>query len=128
LWGNYNYTKATLQTYPYSGNDIPGVPRHKGSLGADVEIWNGLSLNARANYVGSRYFISDWANEVPKVGGYYTLDMKLSYVWKGLKAFVGVNNLFNQKYAEFAVVDANKNQYFYPSPARNFIGGMSYIF
>jgi len=128
LWGNYSYTKATLQENPYSGNDIPGVPRHKGSLGADVEIWNGLSLNTRANFVGSRYFISDWANAVPKQGGYYTLDMKLSYVWKGLKAFVGVNNLFNRKYAEFGVVDSAGAQYFYPSPGRNFIGGMSYIF
>jgi iron complex outermembrane recepter protein len=128
FWGNYSYTKATLQEYPYSGNDIPGVPRHKGSLGADVEIWNGLSLNTRANFVGSRYFISDWANAVPKLGGYYTLDMKLSYVWKGLKAFVGINNLFNRKYAEFGVVDSAGAQYFYPSPGRNFIGGMSYIF
>jgi len=128
LWGNYSYTKATLQEYPYSGNDIPGVPRHKGSLGAEVEIWNGLSLNTRANFVGSRYFISDWANAVPKLGGYYTLDMKLSYVWKGLKAFVGINNLFNRKYAEFGVVDYAGAQYFYPSPGRNVIGGMSYIF
>ena len=128
LWGNYSYTKATLQENPFSGNDIPGVPRHKGSLGADVEIWNGLSLNTRANFVGSRYFISDWANAVPKQGGYYTLDTKLSYVWKGLKAFVGVNNLFNRKYAEFGVVDSAGAQYFYPSPGRNFIGGVSYIF
>ncbi|HXX35382.1 MAG TPA: TonB-dependent receptor [Thermodesulfobacteriota bacterium] len=128
FWGNYSYIKATLQAYPFSGNDIPGVPRNKGSLGADVEIWKGLSLNARANFVGSRYFISDWANAVPKLAGYYTVDTKFSYVWKGLKAFVGVNNLFNRKYAEFAVVDANNNQFFYPSPGRNFIGGMSYIF
>ena len=24
---------------PFSGNDIPGVPRHKGSVGADVDFW-----------------------------------------------------------------------------------------
>ena len=44
--------------------------------------------------------ISDWANRVDKNAGYYTIDAKLSYAWKGLKAFVGVNNLTNQKYAE----------------------------
>jgi iron complex outermembrane receptor protein len=145
LSGNYSYTKATLQEYPYSGNDIPGVPRHKGSVGAYVQIGrlliegldltghlgricDGLLFSTIANYVGSRYFISDWANEVPKLGGYYTLDVKLSYVWKGLKAFIGVNNVTNQKFSEFGVVNAAGAQYYYPSPGRNFIGGLSYTF
>jgi len=60
--------------------------------------------------------------------GYYTLDVKLSYAWKGLKAFFGVNNLFDRKYAEFAVVDAGGGQFYYPSPERNFIGGISFSF
>jgi len=145
LWGNYSYIKPTLQAEPYSGNDIPGVPRHKGSLGADVQIGrllierldlsghlgricDGLVFSTSANLVGSRYFISDWANQDDKLGGYYSINAKLSYTWKGLKAFVGVNNLTNQKYSEFGVVNATGAQYFYPSPGRNFIGGMSYIF
>ena len=89
----------------------------------------GLSFNARANFVGSRYLISDWANRVDKLDGYYTIDAKLSYSWKGLKAFVGVNNLTNQKYAEWAVTNAaGTSQLFYASPERNFIGGISYTF
>jgi len=128
LWGNYSYIKPTLQEEPYSGNDIPGVPRHKGSVGADVQIWGGLSFNTRANLVGSRYFISDWANKVDKLDGYYSIDAKLSYAWKGLKAFVGVNNLTNQKFSEFGVVNATGAQFYYPSPERNFIGGLSYTF
>ncbi len=31
FWGNYSYINPTLRTEPFSGNDIPGVPRHKGS-------------------------------------------------------------------------------------------------
>ena len=144
FWGNYTYTKATLQAEPYSGNDIPGVPRNKGSLGADVRIGrlliegldlrgdlgricDGLLFTPSANLVGSRYFISDWANQADKLGGYYSINAKLSYTWKGLKAFVGVNNLTNQKYAEFGVFEGGE-KYFYPSPKRNFIGGVSYIF
>jgi iron complex outermembrane receptor protein len=145
LWGNYSYIKPTLQAEPYSGNDIPGVPRHKGSVGADVQIGclliegldlrghlgricDGLLFSTSANLVGSRYFISDWANQADKLGGYYSINAKLSYTWKGLKAFVGVNNLTNQKYSEFGVVNATGAQYFYPSPGWNLIGGMSYIF
>jgi iron complex outermembrane receptor protein len=129
LWGNYSYIKPTLQEEPYSGNDIPGVPRHKASVGADVQIWSGLFFNTRANLVGPRYFISDWANKVDKLDGYYSIDAKLSYTWKGLKAFVGVNNLTNQKYAEWGVTNgAGTTQLFYASPDRNFLGGISYKF
>jgi iron complex outermembrane receptor protein len=134
LWGNYSYTKATLQEYPYSGNDIPGVPRHKGSIGTEVDFGKtfqfgkGFQLSSKVTIVGSRYFISDWANEVERLRGYYTWDAKLSYAWKGLKAFVGVNNLTNQKYSEFGVVNATGAEFFYPSPERNFIGGVSYTY
>ena len=129
LWGNYSYINPTLQQRPYSGNTIPGVPMNKGSIGADFNVWKGLSFNARATFVGSRYLISDWNNRVDKLDGYYTIDAKLSYSWKGLKAFVGVNNLTNKKYAEWAVTNAaGTNQLFYSSPERNFFGGISYTF
>ncbi len=128
LWGNYGYIQPVLREGSFSGNEIPGVPRHKGSVAADLDIGKGIHLDAKVNIVGPHYFISDWANQVERQGGYYTMDVKLSYAWKGLKAFIGVNNLFNRKYAEFAVVDSVGTQYFYPSPERNFMGGVSYTF
>jgi iron complex outermembrane receptor protein len=129
LWGNYGYIKPILRAEPFSGNDIPGVPRHKGSLGMGIDFGKGFLLNTRTNVVGSRHLISDWGNQFDRLNGYYTLDAKLSYSWKGLKAFAGVNNITNQKYAEWAVTNAaGTNQLFYPSPERNFIGGISYTF
>jgi len=128
VWGNYGYIKPLLWRGSFSGNNIPGVPRHKGSVGTDIRLWKGLQLNGRAVFVDSRFFISDFGNRVEKLDGYYTVDGKLSYEWKGLKAFVGVNNLLNQKYAEFGVVNAVGDQFFYPSPERNFFGGISYTF
>ena len=94
----------------------------------DVDFGKGFFLNTRNNVVGARYFISDWGNQVGRLDGYYTLDAKISYSWKGLKTFVGANNLFNRKYSEFAVIDASGGQFYYPSPERNFIGGVSYTF
>jgi iron complex outermembrane receptor protein len=129
LWGNYGYIRPILREDPFSGRDIPGVARHKGSIGADIHIWKGLQLNGRALFVDSRYLISDFANQVDKLDGYYIVDAKLSYLWKGLKAFIGVNNLSNQKYSEYAVTNATGTaQSFYPSPERNFFGGISYTF
>jgi iron complex outermembrane receptor protein len=129
LWGNYGYIRPRLRGDSSSGNDIPGVARHKGSIGTDIRIWKGLQLNGRALFVDSRYLISDFANQVDRLGGYYTVDAKLSYLWKGLKAFIGVNNLFNRKYAEYAVTNATGTaQSFYPSTVRNYLCGISYNF
>jgi len=128
IWGNYSYTRPLLRGVPFSGNEIPGVPRHKGAIGAELDLGRGLLFDARANLFGPRRFISDWANQVDRLDEYYTLDTKLSFTWKGLKAYVGINNLLNRKYAEFAVIDAFGNQFYYPSPERNFIGGISYSF
>ncbi|MGZ3525134.1 MAG: TonB-dependent receptor [Thermodesulfobacteriota bacterium] len=128
VWGNYTYMKATLRSEPFSGNDLPGVPRNKGSVGADINLGRGFLFNTTLNVVGAQRFISDFANQTEYLDAYCTLDMKLTFVWKGLRAFVGVNNLFNQKYAEFGVVNAAGDQFFYASPKLNFIGGVSYTF
>ncbi len=128
IWGNYSYIKPSLRGGTFSGNDIPAVPRHKGSIGTEVDFGKGFQLSTKANIVGARYFISDWANQVGKLDGYYTWDAKLSYTWKGLKGFVGVNNLTNRKYAEYGVLDFFGQPNYYPSPERNFYGGVSYTF
>jgi len=128
LWGNYNYTKPTLRSDSFSGNDIPGVPRHKGTLGVDLDIGKGFLFNARLNMMGSRYFISDWVNLVDRLEGNYSFDAKLSYSWKGLKAFIGVNNLTNRRYSEYGVLDFLGRPNYYPSPERHFFAGASYTF
>jgi iron complex outermembrane receptor protein len=130
LWvgGNYGYIRPILRGDAFSGNDIPGVPRHKGSIGTEVDFGKGFHLGVRANIVGARHFISDWANQVELLNGYYSLDAKLSYSWKGLKAFAGVNNLTGRKYAEYGVLNFLGRPNYYPSPERNFFGGVSYTF
>jgi iron complex outermembrane receptor protein len=120
--------KPSLRGGTFSGNDIPAVPRHKGSIGAEVDFGRGFQLSTKANIIGAQYFISDWANQVGKLDGYYTWDTKLSYAWKGLKGFVGVNNLTNRKYAEYGVLNFLGQPNYYPSPERNFFGGVSYSF
>ena len=136
VWGNYSYVKPTLRAEPFSGNDIPGVPRNKASLGTEINFGKGFLFSATGTFVGFNFFdnggpylISDWGNRFGRLHSYYTLDARLSYSWKGLKAFVGINNITNQKYAEWAVTNATgTSQLFYPSPERNFVGGISYTF
>jgi outer membrane receptor protein involved in Fe transport len=90
-------------------------------------LGKGFLFDTRTNIVGSRHLISDFANSAGRLGCYYTVDAKLSYTWKGFKAFVGVNNVFDTKYEEFATLVAG-TQSFFPSPERNWITGLSYAF
>jgi iron complex outermembrane receptor protein len=129
MWANYGYIQPLLLGNVFDGNDIPGVPRNKGSIGADVGPFKGFLFTAKANFIGSSYLISDFANRFGKQGEYYTVDLRFSYTWKGLNAFFGVNNVTNQQYSQWAVTNATgTRQLYYPSPERNYIGGISYSF
>jgi iron complex outermembrane receptor protein len=127
IWGNYGYLRPLLRGGPFSGNDIPAVPRHKGSIRADIDLGKGFLFNARTNIVGASYLISDFANSAGRLDGYCTVDANLSWTWKGLKAFVGVNNVFDTKYEEFGTLVAGTRSFF-PAPERNWLLGASYTF
>jgi len=131
IFGNYTYEDATFRSDPYRGNDIPAVPNHKANLGVqilDIAL-PGLNLQANYNFIGSSYAISDQANAFDKLKAYYTMDAKLSYQWKTLNAYIGVNNLTDQKYSEYAVMDTFlTKRNFYPAPERNWIAGISYAY
>jgi iron complex outermembrane receptor protein len=130
LYGNYSYTKATFEQDPFKNNDIPAVPRHKANLGFRIyDFVPGLVFSADYNYVGSSYAISDQANQFEKPDDYYTINARLSYAWKNLKAFVGVNNLTDQEYSEFATIGGGPlGLNFYPAPERNWVGGLKVVF
>jgi len=131
LLGNFTYEEAKFEKAPYKGNEIPAVPGYKGHLGFRVDdiAITGLVFSAGYNYVGSSYVISDQANNFDKLKSYYTVDAKLAYKYKMLKAFFGVNNLTNQKYSEYAVMDTFlTKRNFYPPPDRNWVAGIQFDF
>jgi iron complex outermembrane receptor protein len=129
LWANYSYTEAKIRGGQYGGNDVPGVPHHKVNFGIGVTPLEGLVIDVWANYVGKRRFIGDQPNIYPKLGDYITANAKASYTWKFLTAFVGVNNIFNEKYSEYGAYSWYRRQLaYYPSPGVNFLGGLSIKF
>jgi iron complex outermembrane receptor protein len=126
IWANYTYTEAKIMGGVYKGNDVPDVPPHKVNFGIGVTPLEGLAIDIWANYVGARRFISDQPNVVPKLGDYITVNAKVSYTWRFITAFVGVNNIFNEEYSEYGVCNpATRARNYYPSPGVNFLGGLS---
>jgi iron complex outermembrane receptor protein len=130
LFGNYSYVEATFKEDPYKGNDIPAVPGNRVNLGFIVNnIFKGLIFSADYNYVGASYAISDQANAFEKVEQYYTIDARLSYNWRSVKAFLGINNITNRKYAVYGVIDTFlTTRNFYPAPERNWTAGLDLMF
>jgi iron complex outermembrane receptor protein len=130
LFGNYTYEKATFEGGPFDGNEIPAVPQRKFNVGFRLhDIVPGLVFSAVYNYVGSSYLVSDQANQFEKLESYYTIDVKLSYTWKWINAFVGVNNLTDQQYSEYGVVGGFTSiPFFYPAPERNWLAGIEVTF
>lgn len=126
VFGNYTCEKATFEKGSFSGNDIPAVPRNKANLGFQIhEFAPGLTFAADYNYVGSSYLISDSANQSDKLDAYFTINARLTYRWRWLKAFAGVNNLADEKYSEYAVVSGfPQTSLFYPAPERNWVAGI----
>jgi iron complex outermembrane receptor protein len=130
LNGNYTYQKATFETDPYNGNDIPAVPRHKAAVGIRVsDIFPGLAFSADYIFVGDSYLISDQANQLGKLDSYSVVDTKLSYRKGFIEAFVGVDNLLDEKYAQYGVAGAGGTvRNFYPAPERTWTAGVQMRF
>ncbi|MFC1534285.1 TonB-dependent receptor domain-containing protein [Thermodesulfobacteriota bacterium] len=130
LYGNYTYVKARFEKDPYQGNEIPAVPQHKANLGLRIhDTLTGLFFSADYNYTGSSYSISDQANNFGKIEHHYSINGKVSYAWKSIKAFFGVNNITNEKYADYVVMDTFlTRRNFYPSPERNWMAGLEFSF
>lgn len=124
VFGNFTYTDVKFKSGPYDGNRIQLVPRYSASLGGDVRFLKSVLLAANANWVGKKYLDNDVQNDFDKMESYIVVNAKLSYTYKALTAYVGVNNIFNEKFSEYGVVGFSGNKNFYPAPERNFYGGL----
>ncbi|NIS67381.1 MAG: TonB-dependent receptor [Proteobacteria bacterium] len=130
LFGNYTFERATFEKEPFENNDVPLVPRHKANVGFQIyNILPGFILSGDYHFVGSSFLVGDQANQFEKLSKYYTLNGRLSYQWKWLEAFVGVNNVTNQEFSEYAVLGGfPTTRNFYPSPERNWVAGLEATF
>ncbi|MDY6951824.1 MAG: TonB-dependent receptor [Thermodesulfobacteriota bacterium] len=124
LWGNYTYMTARFEATDVF---IPLVPRYKASAGIEWRITDPLLLAVTETWVGARHDGNDKGHgasgDLKKLDAYQVFDVKLTYAYKGLKLFVGVNNLFDELYSTLAFGGSH-----YTMPTRNYYGGLEWIF
>jgi outer membrane receptor protein involved in Fe transport len=87
---------ATVIEGPLKGNQVEGAPDNAASFSLLYQAPFGLTVNARARYVGDTF--QDISNEAFQ-DAHWIFDLYASYqVLKHLQVFVGVTNLFDEKY------------------------------
>ncbi|MDT8448654.1 MAG: TonB-dependent receptor [Wenzhouxiangellaceae bacterium] len=103
----------------FGGNRLPGVPRHLVDAGL---AWHGAAggfarLNLRT--VGDLY--ADNANTAES-DGYTRVDVGIGRDWRvhawSVRAFVGIDNLFDTRYNDNVRVNAFGGRFFEPGPGR----------
>ena len=112
------------------GNDLPLAPRHQVSLGLNAMTMGGVSLDIVTRYTGGQYGINDQLNVKPRVMPSIVVDVRAGYRFrKDWEAFVGVNNIFNERYYDYVVYSATStNVDYYPAMDRNYVTGVKYKF
>jgi iron complex outermembrane receptor protein len=126
LTGSYTYRDTEIKGGRYDGKEIPNVPEHQWTLGAQKTFGSRVQLGLNGTYVGERRFISDFNNDFDMLDDYFFVTSKLSYLLENGSLYVAVNNLLNEEYSEYGVLSlpiTTAEEGFYPSPKINFVVG-----
>jgi iron complex outermembrane receptor protein len=114
-----------------AGKTVPLVPRHKLTANAAWAINAETRLSAVVNHVGTQFMDNDEGNTLGvKIPAYTVLDLKLVYRSGAWTLGAAVNNLFGEKYFNYAV----RSQFVadrynvYPLPERNMTISAMYEF
>jgi outer membrane receptor protein involved in Fe transport len=103
------------------GSRFPLSPRHRGSLGAEVERAAGRTLlgaGLTARGVSSSYLRGDEANRMAPLAGYVVADLRLSARRDRLAITIVADNILDRRYSVYGVYAENpKGPYGGPAPA-----------
>jgi outer membrane receptor protein involved in Fe transport len=121
LWGTYTFTKAEFDK---TNATIPLVPEHMVSAGIHWQMISQLALSFSGTYTGSRFDGNDTDNDrYEKLDDAIVFDTKLTYEYKSMIIFAGINNMFNELYSTSAY-----SEQYYPMPERTIYGGIRWTY
>lgn len=122
------------QTFSLVGREVPLVAPLKAMVAVTRELTSGINLIVDLQYVDERYVSNDQENIEPKIPDYYLVDMQLSSNDGPYTIDMGINNLFDEAYYDFAIASSFHNddhygtQGVYPLPERNLYVNFGYKF
>ena len=110
----------------FSGQAEPGAPPHRIFTGFNYTAPFGLRTGASVRWVdeytlNNRNTVFNWAHTV--------VDLRFGYetTWgdSNVRPFVGLDNLFDERYNSSAITNAFGGRYYEPSPGREIYGGLT---
>lgn len=124
-WSRFRYEEFRTEEGDFSGNRVPGIPEHYGSVSLDYEAPNGLRLAWTTRFVGP--FEANDANTAT-IDGYSVSDFRAGWRWdRGgwtIYPFGGIKNVFDATYFANIRLNAFGGRYYEPGPERTFFGGV----
>jgi iron complex outermembrane receptor protein len=130
LAGTYTYSDFSFERYvagtnDFSGNELPGIPKHNGFLELRYKDARGLTGGIEYQTVG-KFFLND-ANLVENPA-YQLVNLRAGWERQigraGFAPFVAVNNLFSEEYSSQPQINAGAGRFFNPLPGINYSAGL----
>ena len=109
----------------FGGKSLPGLPEHFAYAGVSYDGDSGWHARLEAVYSGSLY--ADNANEA-SVDSYVVANIRASRAYRSgpwhVRPYVGINNLFDERYNSNIRINAFGARYYEPAPGRNVYAGI----
>ena len=124
-YSHFRFTRYESGGVDFSGNRIPGIPRHR--FQSSLRLRTGRTFALIENEATGRTYVDD-ANTTT-ASGYAVTNARLgSDISRGrahASVVLGVQNIFDRVYASSLAVNAARGKYFEPAPGRAFFVGLS---
>ena len=123
LNAQYNYIDGSFDGGSFNGNDIPFVAKQNITLNAGYKISSKWSTTAEVRRTSSRHQAADYTNSREKLPSVTIVNTQVRFQHNNWLASLKINNLTNEKYANYATFDS-----YYSAPERNVIAKVRYNF
>jgi iron complex outermembrane recepter protein len=124
---DFTFLDDGLPAADFEGNQLPGVPPHH-LTGRLTWTSGGLHAELEAEHT-SRFFSADNNAEASRNPEATVLDARLAGTLEvggtRFEPFVGLNNVFDERYFSSVVINAAGARFFEPAPGRNLYLGVS---
>lgn len=131
-YADYHYRRYAITvgttTHTLDGRALPGVPQHWLNLLLRLQParFRPFWVEVQQTH-SSGYYVNDTLST--RTAPWWATNVRAGWEGKAagvrLSPFVGLNNAFNHLYVSSVVINAARDRYYEPAPARNFYVGLS---
>ncbi|MDH5500524.1 MAG: TonB-dependent receptor [Gammaproteobacteria bacterium] len=128
-WSDFTFDTFIDDGQDYSGKRLPGLPEHFGYIGLTYAADSGLTASIETLYSGELYANN---GNTTSIGSYAVSNIRVEYRWQRgawlFRPYLGINNVFDEPYANNIRINAIGGRYFEPAPGLNIYAGLAVTF